>query len=182
MHRRFRMPGVTGLAGGEAAITPEELTFWRLLQRVQVRITRVLEADLLMEHDLTLPAYEVLAQLIEAPGRRLRMNDLADRVLLSRSGLTRLIDRLQAEGLVDREACPSDARGLYAVLTDAGAARFAAAEPTYLRAIRDRFLDLLDAAELRQCSAMLTKVFAQTVACPAPGAATRRPEPTEVAR
>ncbi len=174
------MPDVTVLAGGGSAITPEELTFWRLLQRVQVRVTRVLEADLLVEHDLSLAAYEVLAQLSEAPGRRLRMNDLADRVLLSRSGLTRLVDRLQGDGLVDREVCPSDARGLYAVLTEQGAARLAAAAPTYLRAIRERFLDLLDAAELRQCSALLTRVFDQTDAFPAT-ARDQRPRPTNVA-
>ncbi|MEV5411648.1 MarR family transcriptional regulator [Thermopolyspora sp. NPDC052614] len=172
------MPTVTVLAGGGSAITPEELTFWRLLQRVQVRVTRVLEADLLVEHDLSLAAYEVLARLSEAPGRRLRMNDLADRVLLSRSGLTRLIDRLQGEGLVEREACPSDARGLYAVLTEPGAARLAAAMPTYLRAIRERFLDLLDATELRHCSALLTRVFERTVACPPPR--DQRPRPTDV--
>jgi len=153
------MPVVTVSAGGGAALTPEELTFWRLLQRVQVRATRVLEADLLLEHDLSLPAFEVLAQLAEAPNRRLRMNDLADRVLMSRSGLTRLIDRLQAEGLVRREACPSDARGLYAVLTDAGLARRDEAAPTYLRAIRTLFLDLLDETELRHCAAVLTKVY-----------------------
>lgn len=160
------MPHVTVLAGGGAALTPEELTFWRLLQRVQVRVTRVLEADLLLEHDLPLPAYEVLTHLSEAPNRRLRMNDLADRVLLSRSGLTRLIDRLQGEGLVRREACPSDARGLFAVLTDEGAARQAAAAPTYLRTIRGLLLDLLDEEELRRCSAVLTKVFARSGACP----------------
>jgi DNA-binding MarR family transcriptional regulator len=151
---------VTVSAGGGAALTPEELTFWRLLQRVQVRVTRALENELLLEHDLSLPAYEVLAQLSEAPQRRLRMNDLADRVLLSRSGLTRLIDRLQGEGLVCREACQSDARGLYAVLTDAGAKRLAAAAPTYLRAIRAHFFDLFDEAELRRCADVLTRVFA----------------------
>jgi Transcriptional regulators len=154
------MPGVTESAGGGSALTPEELTFWRLLQRVQVRATRVLETDLLLEHDLSLPAFEVLTRLAEAPHRRLRMNDLADRVLLSRSGLTRLIDRLEGDGLVRREACQSDARGLYAVLTDAGAARRDEAAPTYLRAIRTLFLDLLDETELRHCTAVLTKVHA----------------------
>ncbi|MEU8385246.1 MarR family transcriptional regulator [Streptosporangium sp. NPDC048865] len=136
-----------------------ELVVWRMLQRAQVRITRVLEADLLVEHDLPLASYEVLSQLSEAPERRLRMNDLADRVLLSRSGLTRLVDRLQRDGLVEREACASDARGLFAVLTDAGAARLAEAGPTYLRGVHAQFLDMLDADELRQCAAMLNKLF-----------------------
>lgn len=141
------------------SVGSEELALWRMLQRAQVRIARVLEADLLVEHDLPLASYEVLLHLSEAPERRLRMNDLADRVLLSRSGLTRLIDRLQRDGLVEREACPSDARGLFAVLADAGAARLAEAGPTYLRGVRSQFLDMLDADELRQCAAMLDKLL-----------------------
>ncbi|MER5323063.1 MarR family winged helix-turn-helix transcriptional regulator [Streptosporangium roseum] len=149
---------VTAGESGEA-ISSEELAVWRMLQRAQVRITRVLETDLLVEHDLALASYDVLMQLSESPDRRLRMNDLADRVLLSRSGLTRLIDRLQRDGLVEREACPSDARGLFAVLTDGGAVRLAEATPTYLRGIRAQFLDVLDAGELRQCAAMLNKLF-----------------------
>jgi DNA-binding MarR family transcriptional regulator len=149
------------LTAGESreSVGSEELVVWRMLQRAQVRITRVLEADLLVEHDLALASYEVLLQLSEAPERRLRMNDLADRVLLSRSGLTRLIDRLQRDGLVEREACASDARGLFAVLTDDGAARLAEAGPTYLRGVRAQFLDMLDADELRQCAVMLNKLF-----------------------
>jgi DNA-binding MarR family transcriptional regulator len=139
-------------------LTAEELTVWRLLQRAQVRMTRHLEAELLVAHDLPLASYEVLMQLAEAPERRLRMNDLADRVLLSRSGLTRLIDRLQRDGLVSREACADDARGLFAVLTDAGAARLAEATPTYLRGIRSQFLDMLGAGEIAQIRAMLGKL------------------------
>ncbi|WP_433245016.1 MarR family winged helix-turn-helix transcriptional regulator [Streptosporangium sp. CA-135522] len=149
------------LTAGESSETldSEELAVWRMLQRAQVRITRMLEADLLVEHDLALASYDVLTQLSESPDRRLRMNDLAERVLLSRSGLTRLIDRLQRDGLVEREACPSDARGLFAVLTDDGAVRLAEATPTYLRGIRAQFLDVLDTDELRQCAAMLNKLF-----------------------
>ncbi|WP_214412765.1 MarR family winged helix-turn-helix transcriptional regulator [Sphaerisporangium fuscum] len=142
-----------------AEITPQQLIVWRMLQRAQVRITRSLETELLSSHDLAPAAYDVLLQLSEAPGRRLRMNDLADRVLLSRSGLTRLIDRLQRDRLVQREACTSDARGLFAVLTKAGEDRLAEATPTYLRAVRGRFLDLLDEEELRQCSAILAKLL-----------------------
>lgn len=127
----------------DEGLTAEELAVWRMLQRAQVRITRHLESDLLVAHDLPLASYDVLMQLAEAPGRRLRMNDLADRVLLSRSGLTRLIDRLQRDGLVSREACADDARGLFAVLTDLGAARLAEATPTYLSVVKSQFIDLL---------------------------------------
>ncbi|TMR95523.1 MarR family winged helix-turn-helix transcriptional regulator [Nonomuraea basaltis] len=142
----------------DEGLTVEELAVWRMLQRAQVRITRRLEAELLVAHDLPLASYDVLMQLAEAPERRLRMNDLADRVLLSRSGLTRLIDRLQRDGLVSREACADDARGLFAVLTEAGGARLAEATPTYLRGIRTQFLDMLDAGEIGQVRAMLAKL------------------------
>ncbi|MFG6196384.1 MarR family winged helix-turn-helix transcriptional regulator [Nonomuraea sp. JJY05] len=142
----------------DEGLTAEELAVWRMLQRAQVRITRHLEAELLVAHDLPLASYEVLVQLAEAPERRLRMNDLAGRVLLSRSGLTRLIDRLQRDGLVSREACADDARGLFAVLTDAGAERLAEATPTYLRGVRSQFLDLLGAEEITRVRAMVAKL------------------------
>jgi DNA-binding MarR family transcriptional regulator len=130
----------------------QELGAWRALQRAQVRVARHLEAELTLAHDLPLASYDVLMQLAEAPGGRLRMNDLADRVLLSRSGLTRLIDRLQRDGLVAREACASDARGLFAVLTDLGRARLEEAAPTYLRGVRSQF------GELRRCHATLVEL------------------------
>ncbi|WP_246080335.1 MarR family winged helix-turn-helix transcriptional regulator [Nonomuraea mesophila] len=139
-------------------LTVDELAVWRMLQRAQVRITRHLEAELLVAHDLPLASYDVLMQLAEAPERRLRMNDLADRVLLSRSGLTRLIDRLQRDGLVARQACADDARGLFAVLTERGASRLAEATPTYLRGIRTQFLDMLGPDELGEVRAMLAKL------------------------
>ncbi|MET9243573.1 MarR family transcriptional regulator [Nonomuraea sp. NPDC003709] len=142
----------------DEGLTAEELAVWRMMQRAQVRITRHLEAELLVAHDLPLASYEVLVQLAEAPERRLRMNDLAGRVLLSRSGLTRLIDRLQRDGLVSREACANDARGLFAVLTDAGAERLAEATPTYLRGVRTQFLDLLGAGEITRVRAMVAKL------------------------
>ncbi|GAA2209983.1 MarR family transcriptional regulator [Nonomuraea monospora] len=142
----------------DESLTAGELAVWRMLQRAQVRVTRHLESELLVAHALPLASYEVLAQLAEAPHRRLRMNDLAERVLLSRSGLTRLIDRLQRDGLAVREACADDARGLFAVLTDRGAARLAEATPTYLRGIRRQFLDMLDAGELAQVRRLLAKL------------------------
>ncbi|MEO3805771.1 MarR family transcriptional regulator [Nonomuraea sp. B1E8] len=139
-------------------LTADELAVWRMLQRAQVRITRHLEAELLVAHDLPLASYDVLMQLAEAPERRLRMNDLAERVLLSRSGLTRLIDRLQRDGLVAREACADDARGLFAVLTERGEVRLAEATPTYLRGIRTQFLDMLGPDEIGEVRSMLAKL------------------------
>ena len=78
---------------------------WRRFLRAHALVTRRLENDLMAEHQLPLACYDVLVQLVEAPDRRLRMTELAERVLLSRSGLTRLVDRLEREGLVRREAC-----------------------------------------------------------------------------
>jgi DNA-binding MarR family transcriptional regulator len=139
-------------------ISPEELAVWRGLQRAQVTIMRRIEGELLDRHDLPLASFEVLEQLANAPRHRLRMNDLADRVLLSRSGLTRLVDRLEREGLVERHACASDARGLFAVLTAAGQRRLAGATPTYHRCIRECFLDRIGADELRQVAATASRL------------------------
>lgn len=141
-----------------SALSAAELTVWRTMLRAQVQISRHLQADLLAEHDLALGSYDVLMHLGETPDGRLRMNDLADRVLLSRSGLTRLVDRLQREGLVRRESCMSDARGLFAVLTPAGRARLDAATPTYLRGVRDHMLSRLDESDLRTFGHILDKL------------------------
>ena len=98
----------------------QELAAWRGFLRVQSSLFRELDAELTAAHDLPLRSYEVLLLLEDAPQRRLRMSDLSRSVLLSPSGVTRLVDRLQREGLVDRERCPEDGRGYFAVLSDAG--------------------------------------------------------------
>ncbi len=121
---------------------------WRLFLRAHAQVMRKLEADLIREHSLPLASYDVLVQLVEAPGYKLRMTELADRVLLSRSGLTRLVDRLQREGLVDREACESDARGLFACLTEAGLTRLREASPTHLRGIEEYAIGRLTPEQL----------------------------------
>ncbi|GAB3680543.1 MarR family transcriptional regulator [Actinocorallia lasiicapitis] len=139
-------------------ISPEELAVWRVLLRAQVTISRRLHQDLLTGHDLALGSFDVLQQLAEQPDGRLRMNDLADRVLLSRSGLTRLVDRLQRDGLVRRESCTSDARGLFAVLTMRGREILAEATSTHHRGIREHLLGRLDPTELDQLRTMLDKL------------------------
>jgi DNA-binding MarR family transcriptional regulator len=122
---------------------------WRSFLRAHATIMRELEREMLAATGLPLAWYDVLLQLAEAPGRRLRMAELADRVLLSRSGLTRLIDRLQAEGLVRREPSPDDARGTYTVLTSAGFDRLRTAAPVHLGGIRDHWLAHFSDDELR---------------------------------
>src|SRR6185312_8933102 len=106
---------------------------WHAFIRAHARVVRLLEAELEAEQGLTLPAYEVLAHLSEAPERRLRMSDLAAMSVLTPSGLTRVVDRLVREGLVDRQRCASDARVVYAAVTAAGLDRVQQAYPTHLR-------------------------------------------------
>lgn len=139
-------------------LTPEELTVWRKLLRANAQILRRLEGDLVAEHGLALAAYDVLGQLVEAPDRRLRMTELADRVLLSRSGLTRLVDRLERDRLVVREACLSDARGLFAVLTDEGYARLRAATSTHYRGVDSYVLGRLSADQLASLDDVLDRL------------------------
>ncbi len=132
---------------------------WRTFLRVHASLTRRLEHDLIVEHDLPLASYDVLVQLAEAPQGRLRMTDLAERVLLSRSGLTRLVDRLAADGLVERQSCLSDARGTFTVITDAGRARLRGAAPTHLRGIQDYMTSRLEADELDTLGDLLGKLL-----------------------
>ena len=141
-----------------SALTTGELQAWRLFLRAHAQVTHRLEAELLAEHELPLPSYDVLVQLSEAPGRQLRMTGLAGQVLLSRSGLTRLIDRLEREGLVERQSCPSDARGTLAVLTDAGLQRLRDAWPTHLRGVAEHVTGKLTPDEVAQLAALLAKL------------------------
>jgi DNA-binding MarR family transcriptional regulator len=108
--------------------------------RVHSALTKSLDAQLEAEHGLPLSSYEVLMFLADAPGRRMRMSELAESILLSRSGLTRLVDRLERDGLLCRETCSQDARGAFAKLTDAGAAKLAGARATHLAGVRALFL------------------------------------------
>ncbi len=117
-----------------------ELRAWRGMLRAHAALTKALDADLEAAHGLPLSSYEVLMYLNDADDRRMRMRDLAASVILSRSGLTRLADRLEREGLIRRESCPSDARGAFAVLTPAGAEMLAAARTTHLAGVRSLFL------------------------------------------
>jgi DNA-binding MarR family transcriptional regulator len=137
---------------------------WRSFLRAHAKVTRILDAELSAECDLPLGSYAVLVHLAEAPERRLRMTDLAERVLLSRSGLTRLVDRMEREGLIRRESCPSDLRGTNAVLTEEGLARLRAAAPVHLRGVREHVVDLLTADEL----ATIAGAFGR-IAGPMPG-------------
>ena len=129
------------------SLTAHELAAWRGLLEVHARVTQQLDAQMQREHALSLSAYEVLMFLDDAPEHRLRLSEIADRVLLSRSGCTRLVDRLAEQGYVARCADSTDGRGLYAQLTDAGSAKIGAARATHRDGIRRFFLDHLTATD-----------------------------------
>ena len=125
-----------------------EIGVWRSFLRAHARITRCLEAELLAGQQMSLGAYDVLVQLDEAPGHQLRMAELAEAVLLSRSGVTRLVDRLEQAGLVVRERVDGDGRGVVAKLTEAGGDRLRTASTTHLVGVARHFAELLDNGEL----------------------------------
>ena len=133
---------------------------WRDFLVAHARLQRLLDEELRAEHDLSLAEYDALLQLAEAPGRRLRMHQLADRVVLSRSGITRLIDRLLADGAVERSLCATDARGAEAVLTAAGLDRLREASRTHLRGISHHFLDVIPPDDLTAVGQAMGAVLA----------------------
>jgi DNA-binding MarR family transcriptional regulator len=147
------------LMTGLGRLTDGQLTAWRSFLQAHAVLVRRLEADLLAEHQLPLASYDVLVQLVEAPERRLRMTELAQLVLISRSGLTRLVDRLEREGLVRREACDDDARGLFAVLTPDGFQRLRRATPTHLRGVASYAIDRLDDAQVEQLAEICARML-----------------------
>lgn len=129
-------------------LNPQELAAWRGMLRTYTLVQRELESRLEARDGLQNSSYEVLMHLSDAPDGRMRLSDLASLAVLSRSGLTRMIDRLEREGQVVRERCPDDARGYFAVLTDEGRASVEAARVEYLRDVRELFLDRLSSHEL----------------------------------
>jgi DNA-binding MarR family transcriptional regulator len=141
-----------------SGLTRTELAAWQGMLRVHASLMKELDAELEAAHRLPLTSYEVLMRLAEAPERRMRMCDLADSVLLSRSGMSRLVDRLEREGLLERAACQNDARGAYAVITETGLELLAAARPTHHEGIRRRFLAHLSEEELEQLAALWVRI------------------------
>jgi len=139
-------------------LEPAQLGAWRGMLRVHSALVKALDAELLATHGLPLTSYEVLINLQAAPGHRRRMAELADGVLLSRSGTTRLVDRLERDGLLERDVCDSDGRGCFAVLTDRGEELLSRARATHLEGVRERFLRHFDGSELEQMAAWWDRV------------------------
>jgi DNA-binding MarR family transcriptional regulator len=136
-------------SGAPRGLSGTEMSAWRGFLNAHAHVIRRLEAELEAEQSMPLANYDVLVQLAEAPNHSLRMSELASSVLLSRSGLTRLVDRLEREGLVQRRACTDDARGTLAVLTPAGLDRLREAWVTHLRGVRQHMIDRFSEEELK---------------------------------
>jgi DNA-binding MarR family transcriptional regulator len=141
-----RMPGRRGLEA------------WRSLLRAHASLMRRLDTDLEGETGLALADFDVLAQLAEAHGE-LRMTELADRALISRSGMSRRVARLVGEGLVHRDKAGTDRRGVVVALTEAGVARLAETAPVHAGGIAKLFVDRLDDQELALLERALNKVI-----------------------
>ena len=137
--------------------TPDDprLDSWRTFLFAHAQVRRQLERELQAEQGMSLGEYEVLLMLAYADDRRRRMSELADLMVLSRSGATRLIDRLEADGLVERVMCDTDRRGQWAQLTGAGYERLRTASPTHLRGIAEHFLDRIPVDELGRLQRIL---------------------------
>ena len=150
--------------------TPDDprLGAWRSFIHSHARLLRRLDEELQDAHGLSLAEYDALVQLANAPGRRLRMSILAERVLLSRSGITRLVDRLVAAEFVERSACVSDARGAEAALTGKGLARLREASLTHLDGVQRYFLGLIPDADReaieRGCNRILDELGREATA------------------
>lgn len=143
---------------GRPEVDDARLAAWGAFLRAHSRVTRVLERELQDEQDLSLADYDVLFQLAASEQGRLRMSELAERLLLSRSGATRLVDRLESAGYVARASCATDRRGLWARLTQAGRDRLQEAMPTHLRGICEHFIDRIPDTELDQLQRTLERV------------------------
>lgn len=135
------------------------------LLRAHAATTRQLNAQLLSEHGLTINNYEVLLRLSRSPDRRMRRVDLASEVLLTASGITRLLDGLERSGYVERGACDSDRRVVYAVLTDAGAEKVEAAGASHRAQIQELLTARLDDSELESLAALLARLGEDSPDC-----------------
>lgn len=142
----------------EGPVPAAKLQAWAAFLTAHARVVDQLARELKDREGLPLTWYDVLVQLSEAEDHRLRMQELADRVLLSKSGLTRLIDRMEREGYVERRPCTDDRRGTWAIMTGLGYQRIAATAPTHLGGVREHFADVIDDDEAAALTAALRRV------------------------
>ena len=153
------MPTET-LNSGWAALSPAQQSAWVGFLRAHAAIARALDSELEREHGVALSSYDVLVQLAYAEGGLMRMSELADAVVLSRSGITRLVERLERQGFVERCKAETDSRGVTAKITDRGRELLAECGPTHVRGIRERFLARLDDDDLAALAGAWRKLLA----------------------
>jgi DNA-binding MarR family transcriptional regulator len=134
------------------------LEAWRSYLQSHASIVRVLDAELVAEHGMTTRDYEALLYLAQAPDRKLPMSALAESTMLTRSGITRLVDGLVASGLIERVACPKDARVSYAQLTRTGYEQLRSAGCSHVRSIQRLFLEHFSPEELEQLASLLSRL------------------------
>lgn len=139
-------------------LNEQELRAWRGLLRAHASLAKLLDAKLEERHGLPMTSYEVLHRLQGAEAGRMRMCDLAEQAQMSRSGLTRLVDRLEREGLLERCSCAHDARGAYACLTEAGRERLCQARSTHRSLVREHFLSRFSAEELSSLAELWERI------------------------
>ena len=142
-------------------LSARELAAWRGLLEAHSSLVAELDAELEREHGLPLTSYEVLMYLGDEPAGKLRMGELADRLLLSRSGITRLVDRLVRQGLIERERCEDDGRGYYARLTPLGVDALSHTRPAHLAGVRRHFLDRLDPGQIDALGAIWGRLLGE---------------------
>jgi DNA-binding MarR family transcriptional regulator len=146
-------------------LDPEEQAVWRAFLDVSRLLFEQLNRQLSDEAGMSLAEYEILVQLSEAPDRRLRMSELADRVVSSRSRITHTVGRMEERGLVHREACVDDGRGVLCVLTDAGFARLERSAPGHVAMVRSVLFDPLTPPDVDGLGVALTKVREKLRGC-----------------
>lgn len=140
-------------------LSRQQLAAWRAFLKVHAIVVNQIDHDLAAAEQLPLSSYDVLIELYDAPERRLRMHELAERVVLSRSGLTRLVDRLEAEGFLKRDRSGTDRRGAYAVITEQGIAALRHTWPVYARCILHYFARWLTPEEVQVMTAALERIL-----------------------
>jgi len=140
-------------------LAEHHLNAWRLFITAHATLIDAIDRELAAAECIPLHWYDVLVELVEAPDRRLRLHELADKVVLSRSGLTRLVDKLETAGLLKREPNPEDRRGYYAVLTDAGYEALRHAWPIYAAGIEQNFAAHLTEEEAKIFITALQKIL-----------------------
>ena len=150
------VPGENGET--DSTLEGDALEAWRSYLQSHATILRMLDAELVSEHAITTRDYEVLLYLAQAPDRKLPMSALAESTMLTRSGITRLVDGLVAGGFIERTACASDARVSYAQLTDQGMAKLRSAGCTHVGSIRRLFLEQFSAEETSQLASLLSRL------------------------